>query len=246
MAAADPFLVVKDEVAQSFKGVRALYQRWEELLGDRRADKEEFEWTTNELRTNLKSIGWDLEDLAETVSIVKADPQKFKLSLEEVKAREDFIQRHNTELKELLEKTSEARVKGQKTEKDKKSLMGKGKYSRYERLEQEIQDSNQGFIDDQQQSQTMIMREQDSQLEEVGQTIGNLRHMGEMINDELESQNDLLDEMDTEMNTTQERLLAVMRKVDKTLAISRDGKQSCCICLLIIIVLALMLVYLTK
>ena len=167
------------------------------------------------------------------------------------------------------------------------SLMGKGKYSRYERLEQEIQDSNQGFIDDQQQSQTMIMREQDSQLEEVGQTIGNLRHMGEMINDELESQNEcvageatvhsgadhacnartrapphprhahhhpspttstasLLDEMDTEMNTTQERLLAVMRKVDKTLAISRDGKQSCCICLLIIIVLALMLVYLTK
>jgi syntaxin 6 len=100
------------------------------------------------------------------------------------------------------------------------SLMGKGKYSRYERLEQEIQDQNQGdftstrvrplrlngdhaldtppssrpsqpptgFIDGQQQSQTTIMREQDSQLEEVGQTIGNLRQMGEMISDELESQ----------------------------------------------------------
>lgn len=52
--------------------------------------------------------------------------------------------------------------------------------------------------------------------------------------------------MDTEMNTTQERLLAVMRKVDKTLSISRDGKQSCCICLLVIIVLILMVVYLTK
>lgn len=36
----------------------------------------------------------------------------------------------------------------------------------------------------------MIMREQDSQLEEVGQAIGNLRQMGEMINDELESQNE--------------------------------------------------------
>ena len=35
----------------------------------------------------------------------------------------------------------------------------------------------------------MIMREQDSQLEEVGATIGVLKHMGTVIGDELEDQN---------------------------------------------------------
>lgn len=56
----------------------------------------------------------------------------------------------------------------------------------------------------------------------------------------------LLEDMDQEMNSTQDRLKAVISKVDKTLAISRDGKQSCCICLLIITVFILMMVYVTK
>ena len=95
-------------------------------------------------------------------------------------------------------------------------MMGSSKYSRYEKLEKNIQDDNQGvltsqptmltmpcpvlvvgssylectgFIDDQQQTQSMIMQEQDQQLEEVGQTIGVLKQMGTMIGDELESQN---------------------------------------------------------
>jgi len=34
------------------------------------------------------------------------------------------------------------------------------------------------------------VREQDTQLEEVGQTIGVLRNMGQLIGDELESQNE--------------------------------------------------------
>lgn len=98
------------------KNAQALYARWEQLLNDKRADKAEFGWTTNELRTNLKSIGWDLEDLAETVSIVKATPAKFNVRLwmravskvfnwgpdimffpqlteEEIRSREDFISR---------------------------------------------------------------------------------------------------------------------------------------------------------
>jgi syntaxin 6 len=32
--------------------------------------KEEYDWTTNELRNSLRSIDWDLEDLEETINIL--------------------------------------------------------------------------------------------------------------------------------------------------------------------------------
>jgi len=49
----------------------ALYHRWRELVDDSRGTlKEEFDWTTNELRNSLRSIEWDLEDLEETINIL--------------------------------------------------------------------------------------------------------------------------------------------------------------------------------
>ena len=48
-----------------------LYTRWCELLEDsNNVSKEEYEWTTNELRNSLRSIEWDLEDLEETINIL--------------------------------------------------------------------------------------------------------------------------------------------------------------------------------
>ena len=50
---------------------RGLYQRWCELLDDpSNCSKEEYDWTTNELRNSLRSIEWDLEDLEETINIL--------------------------------------------------------------------------------------------------------------------------------------------------------------------------------
>lgn len=56
----------------------------------------------------------------------------------------------------------------------------------------------------------------------------------------------MLEDMDQEMSSTGDRLKHVLQKVDKTLAITRDGKQSCCICMLIILVFVLMLIYITR
>lgn len=50
---------------------QGLFQRWTELLQDPSiATREEIDWTTNELRNNLRSIEWDLEDLDETINIL--------------------------------------------------------------------------------------------------------------------------------------------------------------------------------
>jgi len=44
-------------------------------------------WTTSELLSGLRSIEWDLQDLEDTVSIVKGNRLKFQLDDADVQAR---------------------------------------------------------------------------------------------------------------------------------------------------------------
>ncbi|KAL3870278.1 hypothetical protein ACJMK2_038355 [Sinanodonta woodiana] len=68
-----PCIIVK-EVHKSIQTSKNLYTRWCELVDDKgTVSKEEYEWTTNELRNTLRSIEWDLEDLEETVDILLID-----------------------------------------------------------------------------------------------------------------------------------------------------------------------------
>ncbi|KAK2084673.1 hypothetical protein P7K49_037706 [Saguinus oedipus] len=65
-----PFAVER-EVQKAVNTAQGLFQRWTELLQDpSTATREEIDWTTNELRNNLRSIEWDLEDLDETINIL--------------------------------------------------------------------------------------------------------------------------------------------------------------------------------
>ena len=51
--------------------VQQLYDRWQNLLGDNgKAASEAFDATATELRNQLKSVEWDLEDLTQTINIL--------------------------------------------------------------------------------------------------------------------------------------------------------------------------------
>jgi len=87
----DPFFAVKEEVEHSVTVVTQLHTKWEELRATKHGG-DEFEWTTSELLSGLRSIEWDLQDLEDTVSIVKGNRVKFQLDDADVQAREDFIE----------------------------------------------------------------------------------------------------------------------------------------------------------
>lgn len=68
------------DVQKMSETAKALYHRWNELVDDPRGtSKEEFDWTTNELRNSLRSIEWDLEDLEETINILDSAAILYKL-----------------------------------------------------------------------------------------------------------------------------------------------------------------------
>lgn len=235
MATADPFITVKEEVTGSLKETEALFARWQQLLDG--GAKDEFEWVTNELQSKLKSISWDLEDLEETISIVETTPSRFNIGPGELAERKKFVSRTKERANEIRSTIVGSKSKAKQAAQSRSALMSGG--GRYAKLDRELDSRNDDFIADQSQQQAQIMREQDEQLSQVGETIGVLKNMGTLIGNELDDQNQLLEEFDADMETTSDRLKHTLQRLDKVMGITKDGKQSCCICLLILILIIL-------
>lgn len=248
MSLEDPFFVVKEEVQKAVNNVQALYGRWQDLLDNpRTVGKDEYNWTTNELRNNLRSIEWDLEDLDETVGIVEANPRKFNIDVMEVNQRKQFIKQTRDNVNNIKEHMNSPAAKAKVENSSRDALLGKRNHDkpqdRYSRLDREIEKSNQSFITDQQQQQELMIQAQDEQLDMVGHSVGVLKTMGRKIGDEIEEQNLILDDFGHELEMTDSKLQQTVLKVEKVLRLSDDKRQTCVLVALIVIMIVVIILF---
>lgn len=123
-------------------------------------------------------------------------------------------------------------------------LHGQNKqYDKYTRLDQEMERSNQRYLDDTSQQQQMIIRSQDDQLDMIGSSVGVLKNMSHQIGNELEEQNLILDEFGHEMDNTESRMDTTMKKMAKVMHMSNDKRQWCAIGVLLGIILIIILLF---
>ncbi|XP_045694401.1 syntaxin-6 [Phyllostomus hastatus] len=253
MSMEDPFFVVKGEVQKAVNTAQGLFQRWTELLQDpSAATREEIDWTTNELRNNLRSIEWDLEDLDETISIVEANPRKFNLDATELSIRKSFITSTRQVVRDMKDQMSASSVQALAERKNRQALLGDsgsqnwstGAPDKYGRLDRELQLANSHFIEEQQAQQQLIVEQQDEQLELVSGSIGVLKNMSQRIGGELEEQAVMLDDFSHELESTQSRLDNVMKKLAKVSHMTSDRRQWCAIAVLFVILLVVLVLFL--
>ena len=98
---------VFSEVLKALLKTRDLYERWR--LGDEGVEirsSEEQEWAATELRNSLRSIEWDLEDLDDTVQIVEKNPAKFRIDVNDLTARKNFIKQTKDEVELMKQRSS--------------------------------------------------------------------------------------------------------------------------------------------
>ncbi|XP_072104341.1 syntaxin-6-like isoform X2 [Mobula birostris] len=229
MSLEDPFFVVKGEVQKAVASASSLYHRWCELLQDTYSvSKEEYDWTTNELRNSLRSIEWDLEDLDETIGIVESNPRKFKIETGELLERKAFVVQTRQTVKNLFGGIDPLRKPA----------------DRYQRLDQELEIANSQYIEEQQVQQRLIADQQDQQLELVSGSIGVLKNMSNKIGDELDEQAVMLDEFSHEMDSTHSRLDTTLKKLANVSHMTSARRQWCVIIvLLVILVVVLILLF---
>ncbi|OBS70676.1 hypothetical protein A6R68_00780 [Neotoma lepida] len=200
-----------------------------ELLGFVLATREEVDWTTNELRNNLRSIEWDLEDLDETINILPPlwwRDMKDQMSASSVQA--------------LAERKNRQALLGDSSSQN----WNTGVTDRYGRLDRELQLANSHFIEEQQAQQQLIVEQQDEQLELVSGSIGVLKNMSQRIGGELEEQAVMLDDFSHELESTQSRLDNVMKKLAKVSHMTSDRRQWCAIAILFAILLVVLILFL--
>ncbi|XP_035189383.1 syntaxin-6 [Oxyura jamaicensis] len=251
MSMEDPFFVVKGEVQKAVNTAQGLFQRWTELLQDPSiATREEIDWTTNELRNNLRSIEWDLEDLDETISIVEANPRKFNLDATELGVRKAFITSTRQVVREMKDQMSNSSMQALAERKNRQALLGDSSSQswssgpdKYSRLDRELQLANSHFIEEQQAQQQLIVEQQDEQLELVSGSIGVLKNMSQRIGGELEEQAVMLDDFSHELDSTHSRLDNVMKKLAKVSHMTSDRRQWCAIIVLFVILLVVLILF---
>ena len=96
---------------------------------------------------------------------------------------------------------------------------------------------NRGLLSMQQQ----VMRQQDTELEHLERSVGTTKHIALQINEETQLHNRLLDELDTDVDTTASRLSVAQRKLK--LVMRRAGScKTQLIAFMMVVVLILVLI----
>lgn len=80
-----------------------------ELEGASKEVKADFDNKTLELRNQIRSLEWDIEDIEETHSMYGSYPSKTKLSQEELAKRTQFIQDTKAQLQQIKEEVFDAK-----------------------------------------------------------------------------------------------------------------------------------------
>jgi len=245
----DPYFIVKADVERALVNLGRLHEKYLEVLGNEGKDRSPAEEKgvanpidiRGDIKTALRDVQYDIEDIEETVRIVEANPKKFKITPTEIDARKRFISSSKeklavVELAVRNTKASNRRKENKDESKGSRQSTGSAKYSKLESYRDE---ENDKFISGAMSEQQQLLHIQDEQIERVTTSIGALKSMSRQIGDELDHQNDALDDLQHEMDTTANRMDSVMKKLAKVTRLSDDKRQWTAIGILSLVILVL-------
>jgi t-SNARE syntaxin family protein len=186
-----------------------------------------------DLQSSLSSLAEDLADLVESVKAVQSDPYKYGLEIEEVARRKRLVDEVGGEVEDMREEL-EKQISG--------ANVGNGKGRE---RENDFNDGNgDSYAEFEQQQQLHMMAEQDTQLDGVFRTVGNLRQQADDMGRELEEQGEMLDVVDGLADRVGGRLSTGMKKMGEVVRKNEDGLSSCCIGVLIFVLILLLVLVL--
>ena len=242
----DPFEIVKEDVEKSIAQLRQLHQHLKNTPSHQ-TQQPGHRWKLEELEQQCRTIEWDLQDLQETVAIAEKNPQKFKLTQQQMEGRRLFLHQTENELASIREFIKQQQgVGGNQADNNQKrpnhagTPAASGATSGGKRYETEESPTHPLGM-----QQELIMRDQDQQLDQVYHTVVNMKNIAKEMGQELESQEVLIDNMSQKVDGTNDRLRAAQNRIKQILqAEGVDNKTFWIIVALSLVVLILFVVVL--
>mmetsp|Transcript_2681 Transcript_2681/g.4594 ORF Transcript_2681/g.4594 Transcript_2681/m.4594 type:complete len:225 (+) Transcript_2681:237-911(+) len=220
MARADPFYIIRGECTESLHEVQQKMSRFHGLTATNPERKE----IAKQVETECTSILWQLNELTSAVDVAAENPARFNLTVEELSSRRRWIE------------TTQRQVGGHK-----ETLKTALATPAMPPQENRFAAANDKFLHGQQETQQLIMRGQDKQLDEIEQHVNRIGRMGRAIGDELGQQDIMITDLETDVDTTHSRLKATGKKMQDLIRKSGSNAQLGVIIFLIVTLVVLLI-----
>ncbi|OBZ90863.1 Syntaxin-6 [Choanephora cucurbitarum] len=217
----DPFLIVKSQVEDTLADANNLFESWKRIQQTVSSPKnQELLWTADELNSTLESAEQDIEDLEEALQVSQDNPQQFNLTAKDLNARKKFLVQSRNTIQSI-----------------RKTLANPPSKRPYDPSNQDQstsyqtarQNENSIFIENEQQQQMVMMREQDTHLDAMGGTLVNLKEIASTMNREIDDQVIMLDDLGDRVDRSESKLKGAMKRITTILkkeeGISRSQKK---------------------
>ncbi|MBA0724184.1 hypothetical protein Golax_020891, partial [Gossypium laxum] len=202
--AQDPFYIVKEEIQESIDKLQSSFHQWERI----RPDNEQRVRLTKELFTNCESIEWQVDELDKAISVAARDPSLYGIDEVELENRRRWTSSARTQVGNLKKAVVAGKENGNSASAMHRELMRLPDRSNMYTVE-----DNDEFISSESDRQMLLIRRQDEELDELSASVERIGGVGLTIHEELLGQENIIDDLGNEMDSTTNRLDFVQKKV---------------------------------
>jgi syntaxin 6 len=211
-------------------------------IKDTSVNSHELKDTKKQLKRNIKHAEATLKDVQMAVNLIEGDRDKFHhISDQELYERRSFVQTSRDRINRAKQDMQSEAVKAKLLADERAKANRRAGTDRYGAKNAAQQEGTDAIIDSQART-SLLMEHQDETLDVLGEAVGRVSQMAEVIHEEIDQQNKMLTEMEEDLTNVEEELGLVMGKLAKFLKTKDTWQLKTIIILTGIMLLLLMLV----
>ncbi|XVE88124.1 hypothetical protein DITRI_Ditri19aG0042800 [Diplodiscus trichospermus] len=200
--AQDPFYIVKEEIQESIDKLQSSFHQWERIS----PDSGEQVHLTKELLANCESIEWQVDELDKAISVAARDPSWYGIDEVELENRRRWTSTARTQVGNVKKAVVAGKENGNTASAMRRELMRLPNSHHTDRSNQYFAEDNDDFIASESDTQMLLIKQQDEELDELSASVERIGGVGLTIHEELLAQEKIIDELGTEMDSTTNRL----------------------------------------
>lgn len=221
----DPYFLCRDDLATRLKKLQASFENWEVLLRNENTETSaSFKKAHAELNKRLRGSKKMLNELTHSVNYVKQNRSNFPhITQEEFETRQAFV----TSSKAAISKVQNA-LRGKaalgKMEKDKREVLAATGGSGKVKAVSIAGATTEEYVHNGRAHQKQVLEAQDRDMEEIEIALDGIHEAGTDIYNELDDQTKMIDDLNKDVEKTQNAMDKVNENLGKLLA-TKDGCQ---------------------
>ena len=227
----DPFYLVREEISDSVSTCESSFSRMHNLQTNQQQKKD----ICVNISSEIDSLLWQLNELDRATEAAERDPNRFRVSREELERRKAWTSQTRERLNVLKGRVENATMNSSNSLNSEQNRV------------KSVLDQNRNTIDDymlsdERATQDQLFTNQDEQLEDLSHHIRTIGNVGKTIGEELEQQGRMLEDLEEETEGVRARMQAANQMMIHVFKKAGVRAQLCTVFALTIILVLLFMV----